>query len=84
MAQTAIADDDSYGWLQVKGPCAAIQSDGVLTVGETIWFGATAGALSDTDDCGFAQIYGLKANAIAAAGNTTGILDSNPTVQGDV
>ena len=80
-AQTAIADN-SYGWLQVSGPCAAIQSDGVLTVGETIWFGATAGALSDTNTAD-AQIYGLKANAIAAAGNTTGFL-MNPTVQGDI
>ena len=81
VAQTAIADD-SYGWLQTRGPCAAIQSDGVLTVGETIWFGATAGAISDTNTAD-AQIYGLKANAIAAAGNTTGFL-TGPTVQGDV
>ena len=81
VAQTAIPDN-SYGWLQRSGPCAAIQSDGVLTVGETIWFGTTAGGISDTNTAD-AQIYGLKANAIAAAGNTTGFLD-NPTVQGDV
>ena len=81
VAQTAIADDD-YGWLQVSGPCAAIQSDGALSVGETIWFGSTAGALSDTNtaDC---QIYGLKADVISAAGNGTGFL-MYPTVQGDV
>ena len=81
VAQTAIADD-SYGWLQVDGPCDAIQSDGALSVGETIWFGSTAGALSDTNtaDC---QIYGLKVNVLSAAGNGTGIL-TNPTVQGDV
>ena len=41
------------------GLCDATQSDGALSVGETIWFGSTAGALSDTNtaDC---QIYGLK------------------------
>ena len=80
-AQTAIADD-SYGWLQVCGPCDAIQSDGALSVGETIWFGSTAGALSDTNtaDC---QIYGLKVDVLSAAGNGTGIL-MFPTVQGDV
>ena len=71
-----------YGWLQVDGPCAAIQSDGALSVGETIWFGSTAGALSDTNtgDC---QIYGLKVDALSAAGNGTGFL-TRPTVQGDV
>ena len=81
VAQTAIADD-SYGWLQVGGPCDAIQSDGALSVGETIWFGSTAGALSDTNtaDC---QIYGLKPDVLSAAGNGTGIL-TGPTVQGDV
>ena len=81
VAQTAIADD-SYGWLQRSGPCDAIQSDGALSVGETIWFGSTAGALSDTNtaDC---QIYGLKVDVLSAAGNGTGIL-TNPTVQGDV
>ena len=81
VAQTAIADD-SYGWLQVDGPCAAIQSDGALSVGETIWFGSTAGALSDTNtaDC---QISGLKVDVLSAAGNGTGIL-TRPTVQGDV
>ena len=81
VAQTAIADDD-YGWLQVDGPCDAIQSDGALSVGETIWFGSTAGALSDTNtaDC---QIYGLKVDVLSAAGNGTGFL-TRPTVQGDV
>ena len=81
VAQTAIPDN-SYGWLQRSGPCAAIQAGEALTVGETIWFGATAGALSDTNT-GDAQIYGLKVDVISAAGNGTGILD-NPTVQGDV
>ena len=81
VSQVAIPDD-SYGWLQVCGPCDAIQSDGALSVGETIWFGSTAGALSDTNtaDC---QIYGLKVDVLSAAGNGTGIL-MNPTVQGDV
>lgn len=81
VAQTAIADDD-YGWLQVSGPCAAIQAGEALTVGETIYFGTTAGALSDTNtgDC---QISGLKIDAVGSASNGTGIL-MFPTVQGDV
>ena len=81
VSQVAIPDN-SYGWLQRSGPCDAIQSDGALSVGETVWFGSTAGALSDTNtaDC---QIYGLKVNVLSAAGNGTGFLD-NPTVQGDV
>ena len=35
VAQTAIPDD-SYGWLQVKGPCGAIQAAGALSIGEII------------------------------------------------
>ena len=52
VAQTAIADDESYGWLQTRRVRVRRSSrTEVLTVGESIWFGATAGALSDTDDC---------------------------------
>ena len=80
VAQTAIPND-SYGWLQVKGPCAAIQAAGALSIGDYLWATTTDGAIDDTNVAN-ANIHGIAVLAVAAAGNTSGIL-TFPTIQGD-
>ena len=80
VAQTAIAND-SYGWLQVSGPCGAIQVSGTVTAGDYLWATTTDGALDDADVAN-ANIHGIAVAARTGAGNTSGIL-TFPTIQGD-
>ena len=80
VAQTAIAND-SYGWLQVKGPCGAIQVAGAVSKGDYLWATTTDGAIDDADVAN-ANIHGITVAARSSAGNTSGIL-TFPTIQGD-
>ena len=50
--------NDSYGWLQVKGPCAAIQAAGALSIGDYLWATTTDGAIDDTNTAN-ANIHGI-------------------------
>ena len=80
VAQVAIAND-SYGWLQVYGPCAAIQVAGAVSKGDYIWGTTTDGAIDDADVAN-ANLRGITVNARSSAGNTSGFL-TYPTVQGN-
>ena len=80
VAQTAIANN-SYGWLQVYGPFAAIQVSGAVSAGDYLWATTTDGALDDADVAN-ANIRGIAVAARSSAGNTSGIL-TFPTVGGD-
>ena len=72
VAQHAIADD-SYGWLQVMGPCAAIQVSAAVAVGAQVFGTTTDGAIS-TSNVANANINGIKVNVRSSAGNTSGFL----------
>ena len=72
VAQTAIAND-SHGWLQVSGPCAAIQVSAAVAVGAQVFGTTTDGAISTTNVAN-ANITGIKVNVRSSAGNTSGFL----------
>ena len=79
-AQVAIPDD-SYGWIQVYGPCGRIQVAGTVTAGDYVWATTTDGALDDTDVAN-TNIHGIRVAARTNAGNTSGFLNW-PGIQGD-
>ena len=80
VAQTAIANN-SYGWLQVSGPCGAIQVSGAVSAGDYLWATTTDGAIDDADVAN-ANVHGIAVAARSSAGNTSGLL-TLPTIQGD-
>ena len=80
VAQTAIANN-SYGWVQVYGPCGAIQVAGAVSVGDYLWATTTDGAIDDADVAN-ANIRGISVAARSSAGNTSGVL-MFPTIQGN-
>ena len=77
VAQTAMTDND-YGWLQVYGPCAAIQVTATVAKGNDLFGTTTDGGISSTSTAAF--IKGINVAARTGAGNTSGIL-AFPLVQ---
>ena len=67
--QVAIAND-SYGWLQVAGPCTSIDTAGTVTVNARLF--AAAGEVTGTD--ADVSITGVGIAARTGAGITTGML----------
>ena len=71
VAQVAIPDN-SYGWLQVYGPCDAIEVAASTTLGAKMYGSTVDGriAVGVTE----AEVFGILVKAKSAAGNTTGFL----------
>lgn len=69
--------DNEYGWLQVKGPCAAVRVAGLAAANVRLNTTATAGQIDDDGTGGSMQVQGVYLTATngASAGTVAGILN---------
>lgn len=73
VAQSSIAND-SYGWVQVSGYCAAVRVASNFVDGARIYSTGTDGQLNDTPGSGNVEVLGMRLAARTSAGNTTGYI----------